>query len=68
MLDFMAIKGTTAEVISALERYRGMDATFDQGLDALTPVTRNRADIGLPEAEVAGAQTIDRKSHLSSAL
>ena len=29
----MAICGTNAEVIAALERYRGMDATFDQGLD-----------------------------------
>ncbi len=60
VLDFMAIKGTNAEVISALERYRGMDATFDQGLDELATVTRYLADFGVPEENFAVDLTIAR--------
>ena len=32
VLDFMASCGSNYEVIAALERYRGMDATFDLSL------------------------------------
>ena len=60
VLDFMAIKGTNAEVIAALERYRGMDATFDQGLDELIAVTRYLADFGVPEENFAIDLTIAR--------
>ena len=60
VLDFMAIKGTNAEVIAALERYRGMDATFDQGLDELKAVTRYLAQFGVPEENFAVDLTIAR--------
>ena len=42
VLDFMAICGTNAEVVARLEMYRGMDGTFDQGLDELIVVTKWR--------------------------
>ena len=49
VLDFMAICGTNAEVIAALERYRGMDELFDLGLDELITVTRYLSAFGVPE-------------------
>ena len=49
VMDFMAISGTNAEVIAGLERYRGMDALFDEGLEELKTVTRYLADFGVPE-------------------
>ena len=60
VLDFMAIKGTNEEVITALERYRGMDETFDLGLDELKTVTRYLADFGVPEENFAVDLTIAR--------
>ncbi|MBP3538398.1 MAG: histidine--tRNA ligase [Oscillospiraceae bacterium] len=60
VLDFMAIKGTNAQVIESLERYRGMDATFDLGLDELIAVTRYLADFGVPEENFAIDLTIAR--------
>ena len=60
VLDFMAICGTNDEVISALERYRGMDETFDLGLNELRTVTRYLADFGVPEANFAVDLTIAR--------
>ena len=60
VLDFMAICGTNAEVIAALERYRGMDATFDQGLDELITVTKYLGDFGVPEDNFAIDLTIAR--------
>ena len=60
VLDFMAICGTNAEVIEALERYRGMDVTFDQGLDELIAVTRYLRDFGVPEENFAVDLTIAR--------
>ena len=60
VLDFMAICGTNAEVIAALERYRGMDATFDQGLDELITVTKYLKDFGVPEDNFAVDLTIAR--------
>ena len=53
VLDFMAICGSNDEVIAALERYRGMDATFDQGLDELRTVTGYLAAFGVPEENFA---------------
>ena len=35
VLDFMAIKGSNAEILERLEIYRGMDETFDLGLEEL---------------------------------
>lgn len=53
VMDFMAIGGTNAEVIAGLERYRGMDALFDEGLEELKTVTRYLADFGVPEENFA---------------
>ena len=60
VMDFMAVKGTNAEVIAALERYRGMDATFDEGLDELRTVVRHLADFGVPEENFSVDLTIAR--------
>ena len=60
VLDFMAICGNNDEVIAALERYRGMDATFDQGLDELKTVTGYLAAFGVPEENFAVDLTIAR--------
>jgi len=60
VLDFMAIKGSNAEVVAALERYRGMDETFDLGLDELLTVTKYLADFGVPEENFAIDLTIAR--------
>ena len=60
VLDFMAICGTNAEVIERLEMYRGMDETFDQGLDELIAVTKYLKDFGVPEENFAVDLTIAR--------
>ena len=60
VLDFMAIQGDNAYVISRLEDYRGMDATFDEGLDELITVTRYLSDFGVPEENFAVDLTIAR--------
>ena len=60
VLDFMAICGSNDEVIAALERYRGMDATFDQGLDELKTVTGYLAAFGVPVENFAVDLTIAR--------
>ena len=60
VMDFMAIRGDNAHVIEALERYRGMDETFDQGLDELITVTRYLRDFGVPEENFAVDLTIAR--------
>ncbi len=53
VMDFMAINGTNAEVIAGLERYKGMDPLFDEGLDELKTVTKYLADFGVPEENFA---------------
>ena len=60
VLDFMAIKGSNAEVIAALERFKGMDATFDTGLEELKTVARYLSDFGVPEENFAIDLTIAR--------
>ena len=60
VLDFMAINGTNDEVIGALERYRGMDAGFDEGLDELITVTKYLGDFGVGEDNFAIDLTIAR--------
>ena len=60
VLDFMAIQGDNAYVISRLEDYRGMDPTFDEGLDELITVTRYLSDFGVPEENFAVDLTIAR--------
>ena len=53
VMDFMAINGTNAEVIAALERYKGMDELFDEGLEELKTVTRYLSSFGIPEENFA---------------
>ena len=53
IMDFMAICGTTEEVIAGLERYKGMDETFDQGLEEIKTVAKYLADFGVPEENFA---------------
>ena len=60
ILKFIAIRGTNAEVLSALEGYRGRNETFDLGLDELTTVTKNLAAFGVPEENFAVDLTIAR--------
>ena len=49
IMRFIAISGTNAEVLSALEGYRGRHPLFDEGLDELTTVTKYLAAFGVPE-------------------
>jgi len=60
VLDFMAIKGDNAYVLASLERYRGMDETFDLGLDELVTVTKYLSAFGVPEENFAIDLTIAR--------
>ena len=60
VLDFMAIRGDNAYVVASLERYRGMDETFDAGLDELITVTKYLAAFGVPEENFAIDLTIAR--------
>ena len=60
ILKFIAITGTNAEVLSALEGYAGKNETFDQGLSELKAVTANLAAFGVPEANFAVDLTIAR--------
>ena len=60
ILRFIAIRGTNAEVISALEGYTGRSETFDQGLAELKAVTANLSAFGVPEANFAVDLTIAR--------
>jgi histidyl-tRNA synthetase len=53
VLDFMAIRGSNAEIIQRLESFRGMDETFDQGLDELRTVTEHLSAFGVPEENFA---------------
>ena len=62
VLDFMAIQGDNAYVLSRLEDYRGMDPTFDQGLEELITVTKYLKDFGVPEENFAIDLTIARRS------
>lgn len=51
--EFMAIKGSNAQVLGALENYRGRNEVFDQGLDELQAVCRYLVDFGVPETHFA---------------
>ena len=53
VMDFMAMSGSIEQVISGLERYKGMDEMFDQGLEELKTVTKYLADFGVPEENFA---------------
>ena len=60
VLAFIAIRGTNAQVLSALEGYRGKSELFDKGLDELYAVTKNLSAFGVPEANFAVDLTIAR--------
>ena len=60
ILKFIAITGTNAEVIAALEGYVGRNEIFDLGLSELKAVTANLAAFGIPEANFAVDLTIAR--------
>ena len=53
VMDFMAMSGSIEQVLSGLERYKGMDEMFDQGLEELKTVTKYLADFGVPEENFA---------------
>ena len=60
ILKFIAITGSNAEVISALEGYAGRNEVFDLGLAELKAVCDNLAAFGVPEANFAVDLTIAR--------
>ena len=60
ILKFIAITGSNAEVLAALEGYAGRNEMFDQGLGELKAVCSNLAAFGVPEANFAVDLTIAR--------
>ena len=60
VMDFMAISGSNSYVVEGLERYRGMDAMFDEGLDELIAVTSHLKEFGVPEENFTIDLTIAR--------
>ena len=60
ILKFIAITGSNAEVLSALEGYAGRNEIFDLGLTELKAVTDNLSAFGVPEANFAVDLTIAR--------
>ena len=60
ILTFIAIRGTNAEVLTALEGYAGRNELFDLGLEELKTVVRYLAAFGVPEENFAVDLTIAR--------
>ena len=60
ILKFIAIKGCNAEVLAALEGYRGRNPKFDEGLEELSAVAKNLAAFGVPETHFVLDLTIAR--------
>ena len=60
IMKFIAISGTNAQVIAALEGYAGRNEIFDQGLAELKAVTANLAAFGVPEENFSVDLTIAR--------
>ena len=60
ILKFIAIKGSNAEVLTALEGYTGRNEMFDQGLSELNTVVKYLADFGVPAENFAVDLTIAR--------
>ena len=60
ILKFIAITGSNADVLVALEGYAGRHELFDQGLSELKTVTAYLADFGVPEENFAVDLTIAR--------
>ena len=60
ILKFIAIRGSNAEVLAALEGYAGRSDLFDLGLGELKAVAANLSAFGVPEANFAVDLTIAR--------
>ena len=60
ILKFISIRGTNAQVLSALEGYLGRNEIFDLGVQELNAVTKNLAAFGVPEENFAVDLTIAR--------
>ena len=60
ILKFIAITGSNAEVLSALEGYKGRNELFDLGIEELTTVTKHLSAFGVPEENFAVDLTIAR--------
>ena len=60
ILRFIAIRGTNAQVLAALEGYAGRNELFDLGLEELKAVTQNLSAFGVPEENFAVDLTIAR--------
>ncbi|MBR2880476.1 MAG: histidine--tRNA ligase [Oscillospiraceae bacterium] len=60
ILKFIAISGSNAEVLSALEQYVGRDEIFDTGLEELKAVVAYLPEFGVPEENFAVDLTIAR--------
>ena len=60
ILKFIAITGTNAEVIAALEGYAGRNETFDRGVEELATVVEYLGAFGVPEENFEVDLTIAR--------
>ena len=60
ILKFIGIRGTNAEVLSALENYLGKNELFDLGVQELKAVCENLGAFGVPEENFAVDLTIAR--------
>ena len=60
ILRFIAISGSNAQVLSALDGYCGRNEMFDQGVAELRQVTDHLAAFGVPEENFAVDLTIAR--------
>ncbi len=60
ILSFISIKGSNADVLAALEGYRGKNVTFDKGLEELATVAAYLGAFGVPESHFALDLTIAR--------
>ena len=60
ILKFISIKGANAQVLEALESYRGKHELFDLGLDELGTVVKYLEAFGVPEENFAVDLTIAR--------
>ena len=60
IMNFICIRGSNAEVLSALEGYLGRNETLDLGVSELRTVTENLAAFGVPQENFAVDLTIAR--------
>ena len=60
ILKFIAIRGSNAEVLAALDGYTGRNELFDLGLGELKAVAANLSAFGVPEENFAVDLTIAR--------